>query len=331
MKIDFLQLDHFRGLKSVRFDGLGRINLVVGGNNTGKTSVLEALCLLFGDHAQVQSLPGTFRQNVKKDDWQAFWRLLGLRGEFDEFMISSNATKVEAKFNRKKQTALFRTKANEQFNQEHPFILFQESNRGHIDANQSKSVLKLSVLPTTQPDPLTTSRLFNEIAPLNPENETKLEELLCASIEPRLRRLRYAKPKGAEEHLVYADLGNGPMVPFTQMGQAFARALHIYCEIFALQPDILLVDEIENGLYYGGLEDFWKGLIAVLEDQDVQLFATTHSRECMEAACKANQGDKTSLRYLRLDRKAKDPETIVGTVFNDETMAAALESGREMR
>lgn len=189
----------------------------------------------------------------------------------------------------------------------------------------------MSILSTSQPDPLVTSNLFNEIAPLNPENETKLENLLRESIEPRLRRLRYAKPKGAQDHLVYVDLGNGPMIPFTQMGQAFARALHIYCEIFALQPDILLVDEIENGLYYGGLKDFWNGLIAVLEDQNVQLFATTHSRECMEAACQANKDGKTTLRYLRLDRKANDPDTIVGTVFDDSTMAAALEVGQEMR
>jgi hypothetical protein len=331
MKIDFVQLDHFRGLKSIRFDGLGRVNLVVGGNNTGKTSVLEALCLLFGSHEQLQVLPGTFRQNVKNDDWQAYWERLGLQGKFDDFLLTSDVFKVEAKFNRNNQRALFRSKALVDASQDNPLVHFQQENRGHVDGNNPKSPLKLSILPTSQPDPLATSRLFNEIAPLTPENETKLEQLLCESIEPRLRRLRYAKPKGASEHLVYADLGNGPMIPFTQMGQAFARALHIYCEIFALQPDILLVDEIENGLYYGGLEDFWKGLIAVLEDQDVQLFATTHSRECMEAACKANQGNKTSLRYLRLDRKAKDPETIVGTVFDDKTMAAALESGREMR
>ncbi len=77
------------------------------------------------------------------------------------------------------------------------------------------------------------------------------------------------------------------MLPFTQLGQAFSRTLEVYCEIFANQPKILLIDEIENGLYYEGLEDYWRGLFAVLEDQDVQFFATTHSQECMEAAHRA--------------------------------------------
>ena len=190
----------------------------------------------------------------------------------------------------------------------------------------------LSVLSTKQTPPEIVSELFNQIAPLNPDNETKLEELLRKSIEPRLRRLRYAKPQGAQAHLVYVDLGEGPMLPFTQLGQAFARTLQVYCEIFANHPKILLIDEIENGLYYEGMEDFWKGLMAVLEDQDVQLFATTHSRECMEAAHKAAASMKGDpLRFLRLDRRVDDPGKIVATTFGKEEMQTAIEFNREMR
>lgn len=133
-------------------------------------------------------------------------------------------------------------------------------------------------------------------------------------------------------HLIYADLGHGPMLPFTQLGQAFARTLEIYCEIFANRPKILLIDEIENGLYYEGMEDFWKGLMAVLEDQDVQLFATTHSRECMEAAVRAAEPmEGNPLRFLRLDRRVDDPGKIVATTFGKEEMKTAMEFNREMR
>jgi hypothetical protein len=111
-----------------------------------------------------------------------------------------------------------------------------------------------------------------------------------------LKRLRYAKPKGTNIHLVYADLGKGPMIPFTQLGQAFTRTLEIYCEIFANQPKIILIDEIENGLYYEGMADFWKGLFAVLEDQEslfLEAAKHTHAEifpcienfvQCIEAA-----------------------------------------------
>jgi hypothetical protein len=80
------------------------------------------------------------------------------------------------------------------------------------------------------------------------------------------------------------------------------------------------------------MEDFWRGLMTVLEDQDVQLFAPTHSRECMEAAQKAASatgGD--SLRFLRLDRLVDDPSKIVGTTFGKREMETAMEFNTEMR
>jgi ABC-type branched-subunit amino acid transport system ATPase component len=181
-------------------------------------------------------------------------------------------------------------------------------------------------------DPSHLSELFNQIAPLNPENETRLEDLLRRSIEPRLRRLRYAKLQGTRNHLVYVDLGKAPMIPVTQMGQAFARTLQIYCEIFAKRPKMLLIDEIENGLYHEGLEDFWHGLLEVLDDQDVQLFATTHSRECMVAACEAaKQRVSDPLRYLRLDRRLDNPEKVVATTFGTDEMETAVKTNIEMR
>ncbi len=122
------------------------------------------------------------------------------------------------------------------------------------------------------------------------------------------------------------------MLPFTQLGQAFSRTLQVYCEIFAASPKILLIDEIENGLYYEGLEDYWRGLLEVLEDQDVQLFATTHSRECMEAAHRAAKARKEyPVRYLRLDRRVDDPGKIVGTTFGGDVMETAIEFNKEMR
>jgi hypothetical protein len=203
---------------------------------------------------------------------------------------------------------------------------------GSVKLNKFVNKPRLCILSTKQADPGSISELYNRIAPLNPDNEDKIEELLRNSIEPRLRRLRYAKSQGTKTHLVYVDLGEGKMIPFTQMGQAFARTLQVYCEIFGQRPKMLLIDEIENGLYYEGMEDFWKGLMAVLEDQDVQLFATTHSRECMEAAYRAAKDmPNDPLRYLRLDRRIDDPAKIVATTFGKEEMATAIEFNREMR
>ena len=327
--ISTLELQQFRGLEHVKFENLGRANLIVGGNNTGKTSILEALVLMYGNQAQLQSLPRTFRElpQNNKDLGSGFWKLLVRSENISDFKISIGEEKIEGAID---HGTWHIRQMDEGMRNPSPVITFDH--QWNIGINRNQSALKLAILSTKQADPATVSDLFNRIAPLNPDNETKLEDLLRQSIEPRLRRLRYAKPQGTQTHLVYVDLGEGPMLPFTQLGQAFARTLQVYCEIFAERPKILLVDEIENGLYYEGLEDYWKGLMAVLEDQDVQLFASTHSRECMEAAHRAASSmNHDPLRFLRLDRRLDDPAKIVATTFGREEMETAIEFNREMR
>jgi len=44
--LDSVTIDGFRGLRNLRLDDLGLINILVGPNNSGKTSVLEALSIL---------------------------------------------------------------------------------------------------------------------------------------------------------------------------------------------------------------------------------------------------------------------------------------------
>jgi ABC-type branched-subunit amino acid transport system ATPase component len=304
--ISTLELKQFRGLEHVKFENLGRANLIIGGNNTGKTSILEALVLLYGSEEQAGCLPTMFRMLPKGDGVATDWKYLGRNGEPSQMELIADNDTIKGDIR-----TVWRNDATFERSYDLPVI---------------------SVLATIPEDPAFVSELFAQIAPLNPENEKKLEELLRFSIEPRLRRLRYAKLQGSPHNLVFVDLGEGPMLPFTQLGQAFARTLEIYCEIFANGPKILLIDEIENGLYYEGMEDFWKGLMAVLEDQDVQLFATTHSRECMEAAHKAAASmDGDPLRFLRLDRRVDDPGKIVATTFGKEEMQTAIEFNRDMR
>lgn len=328
--ISTLELQQFRGLEHVKFENLGRANLIIGGNNTGKTSILEALVLLYGSASQLDALPQTFRELPRHghDLGSGYWKWLVRGDNIDQFRIEGDSETLSGLGDG--QNWIF-CKPAERVGKTISVVTL--ALQGGVQFSHRKNgPSKLSILSTKQAEPETVSELFNQIAPLNPENEAKLEQLLRQSIEPRLRRLRYAKPQGSHSHLVYADLGNGPMLPFTQLGQAFARTLQVYCEIFAERPNILLVDEIENGLYYEGLEDYWRGLMAVLEDQDVQLFATTHSRECMEAAHRASgslEGDP--LRFLRLDRRIDDPARIVATTFGKAEMETAIEFNREMR
>ena len=45
LRIDSFSVGAFRGLTDIKLDNLGSINLLVGDNNAGKTSILEAIAI----------------------------------------------------------------------------------------------------------------------------------------------------------------------------------------------------------------------------------------------------------------------------------------------
>jgi recombinational DNA repair ATPase RecF len=83
--LTLLQIDCFRGLRDLSFESLSRINVVTGFNNSGKTTVLEALYLLFANREQIQTYPNVFRsaQTDQAERYEHFWRWLLPDGNLD--------------------------------------------------------------------------------------------------------------------------------------------------------------------------------------------------------------------------------------------------------
>jgi AAA15 family ATPase/GTPase len=46
--LEYIRIEDFRGFDTLEIDRLSKINLFVGKNNSGKTSIIEALFLIFG-------------------------------------------------------------------------------------------------------------------------------------------------------------------------------------------------------------------------------------------------------------------------------------------
>ena len=90
-----------------------------------------------------------------------------------------------------------------------------------------------------------------------------------------------------------------------------------------------MIDEIENGLHHSVLPIIWKGLFLAAKEVDVQIFATTHSWECVLAADQAaREGENYDLALIRLDRVKDD---IKATVIDEKSLATAKDLHWEMR
>ena len=96
-------------------------------------------------------------------------------------------------------------------------------------------------------------------------------------------------------------------------------------------PDytLLLFEEPEAFLHPTQQERLNAGLQSLGTEEDHQVIATTHSNECLQAACSAFDGlFEPEFRYIRLERIG---EEIKAKTFTHEMLETALESDLEVR
>ncbi len=118
-------------------------------------------------------------------------------------------------------------------------------------------------------------------------------------------------------------------IPAIQLGHGFSRLLSIIAEISASRMPVILVDEIENGLHHSALPEIWRGLLTACEHSDVQIFATTHSWECVAAAHKAFS---ESLEYpLSVFRLEDHGGNIKAVAYDRESLEFSIQNEWEVR
>jgi hypothetical protein len=146
-------------------------------------------------------------------------------------------------------------------------------------------------------------------------------------LEPRLRRLSVLITGGVP--MVNADLGIGELVPIPIAGEGMGRLLSMVLSILSMKSGFVLVDEFENGLHHSVMSKVWKAVGRATREVDVQLFATTHSWECVRAAHEAFDTDDTyDFMLHRLDR-VEDKVSVMS--YDRETLAAAFKNDLEVR
>lgn len=319
-----LHIENFRAFRDLKVDGLARVNLIAGENSTGKTALLEGL-VFFLDHPQennVRDLAKLFRAtNPRAPDGYDFWSWL-LHNRSPDGKCSFDAVTTAGQPFRRSWSLKYRERQPED---QHYFEVRQLGPHNACawgdSAPRRGSLATFSTFPG---NPYQDALDFNRV--ILKKRRRRVEELL-RQIDDRLVSIESLQSGSGP--MLYADIGLPEMIPVTQLGQGFNRLLDIYSELVVEEANLLVIDEVESGLYWKTLPVVWQGLFAAAREWDVQIFATTHSAECIRAADEAaRQGGTYDLAVIRLDRV--DGE-IKATTMGEETLRTAKEFNWELR
>ena len=164
---------------------------------------------------------------------------------------------------------------------------------------------------------------------LTPKDEAITQALRL--IEPAVERIAPA----LDERNLYRDTPGGVKVklreisdpvPIGSMGDGMWRFLGLALSISNASGGVLLVDEIDTGLHHSVMEDMWRMVSERAAALSVQVFATTHSRDCYESLASVAETDVGDVTIQRIDRSRGE-----AVRFSKRAIVAAAERNIEVR
>lgn len=118
-------------------------------------------------------------------------------------------------------------------------------------------------------------------------------------------------------------------VPLRSLGDGVTRMFGVALALANSRSGFLTIDEAENGIHYSLQSDFWRMVLRASSEHDVQVFATTHSGDCVRGFARAAvEVEDVEGVLVRLERKAGK---IRAVEYSEEELETAAEQGIEVR
>jgi hypothetical protein len=121
-------------------------------------------------------------------------------------------------------------------------------------------------------------------------------------------------------------------IPLRSHGEGMNRIFGLALAMVNARDGLLLIDEIESGLHYLVQPDLWRLIFEVAHRLNVQVFATTHSWDCIDAFKQAAQEHKQDEGLLiSLRRKKGQEDKIVANVIDEKELGIVTREKIEVR
>ena len=361
-----LNIKRFRGINELSLTDSSRVNLIVGRNDTGKTSLLEAMRMLLSGDPRHLRRPVRNRINRRPLDLLLDYQLafyqadsnmpLLISGTVSGIVLSARAEIREVAG----EEALPFDLESDSYATEDGESLLQPGREVVVEVTadgQAKAIIRQALQDSSAFSPRSQRQFVGSSFPDVPNliwlgtnraevwsHARRYSDLyrsggadillnILRDIEPRLRSLVLLTMQRSEAFpptaVLEADLGFGRTLPLESMGDGFSNIISILSAIGSAKNGLCLIDEVDNGIHYSLLTQVWRSVISAVSDYDSQVWATTHSYDCINAIHEAHIDRPDALRVHRLERRPDGAVEI--HTFDHAMLGRALQSGLEIR
>lgn len=358
-----IHVRNFRGLKDLEVPDLRRVNLFVGPNNVGKTTLLEAIWLLHTPGNPVLSRNLAVFRGVRRGgplspelEWEPLFHNFTPSNEVEISAERDDGTRESLRIVLLPSKQWSEETIAGQNGADGPFegtvgrttafipetLSFRYSSNGQNEViSEVKSLAggeaSLEFNPEIQHQAVflsgrsggTQEELASRFTEIVDANQIQFVVDALRILQPGLESLSLGFTLPERQLFVRAHIQGLPRpVPIGLLGEGAGRLLEILLAIPDVTDGSLLVDEFERGLYYKNQESVWRAVARASVEANAQVFATTHSLECVQAAVEAFRCQEELFRLYRIERN--DGKTRV-VEYDQETAEAAIGLGLEFR
>ncbi len=353
--LTYFKIENFKRFDSFEMENLGQFNLLVGDNNVGKTSVLEGLCfdidgLVYLKYLFFLSFYRKLVTEKKEILNENYWKLIfkdtklpvsisfGDKAQqqnikleiIPNLNIGVNDWAIMTSKGQDKNPIFFKQGLRFVFNKKQTnFFPLHDVTIQELSADETIFIPFIPINTGYDADLL---HFYYEQINANKSTRKEFEEHLKSFI-PKFEEIRTQKFFNDTEILGIVLEDENGIYPITRFGDGTIKLTRILLEILMAKGNLLMIDEIENGIHFSRLKDFWKTVITLCKQFDVQLFATTHSLECqryfVEALSELGEEYQKDARNISLLENAKGE--VKSVTFDFEQFEFALEIGYNTR
>ena len=210
--------------------------------------------------------------------------------------------------------------------QTHPLVNLDKRLKDQTRAAPDHSRYAVQVVRPQSADP-------NELASLWDKTVlTSLEAEVIAGlqlIERDIKRLSFVDAEDFRVRIPMVQHRDSPEpLSLQSFGEGILRLFEILLSLVSAKNGILLIDELENGLHYKIHPQVWDLIFRLSEKLNVQIFATTHSWDCIRGFKAAWREDLDAGTFFRLDVKV---DKVKPTYYDHEVLNDALRLDIEVR
>lgn len=355
--IQKLEIEGYRCFEKLTVDGLGRLNLIVGQNNSGKTSLLEAIRLLTAQrsHIELQDilvhrgelfhsrqdripvfnisnlffgrvLQSESKISIQSTDTASIVEGIELFTEAPSLALASGGIDPDDSLDPVLTIRSTKGQKALHFNFETDWgTTLKPRPNGQTVGFGIASTTKRSYVPSSS---LTIDQLQSmwEALKLNGESESVMEVMY--EFDPEIQDLDFLATIGdGSGHVKLKGLQQ--RVPLRTLGDGASRVFALAIAAASSRGDALLIDEIDTALHYTTMSRVWKMLFKFAEESNTQIFATTHSQDCVDAFANLVRDGIATSQKLSLQRVVKgEPKTIS---YSGDILLAAVKHEFEVR